>query len=220
MALFGNGLRDTRTEDQKRREAMAMGIDPVTFERMNQMPAPEMNIGIDTGGPAQAPQRQPGFWNGGDKFSARDGIAAALAAIGDAFAQRGGGQGGAVDMLTGGRMNAMKLARDAQQRQQERQEGLQDYRSKAEIDAEFAPAPKAPAMQQNYEWWKGLPATEQAKFGAYQSIVNPKWQTGADGVPRQMTGGGLPQGFDPNEWEVVDEGGQTGAPSGDFRYRR
>lgn len=63
----------------------------------------------------EAPQQQddPGFWQGGGKFGVRDGIAGALAVIGDALAQRGGGQGGAVQMLAGGRMDALEMAKKA-----------------------------------------------------------------------------------------------------------
>lgn len=88
-----------------------------------------------------APQdRQPSFWQGGGKFGLRDGIAGILAAIGDGLAQQGGGQGGAVQMLAGGRMDAMDMARKAQAAQMERQIGLQDYEAKKRIDQRY-PAP-------------------------------------------------------------------------------
>lgn len=55
--------------------------------------------------------KDPGFWQGGDKFRFRDGLAGLLAAIGDGFAQSGGGEADSVDGLLGGRFNAMELAK-------------------------------------------------------------------------------------------------------------
>lgn len=63
----------------------------------------------------EKPQGLLGFWQGGDKFTARDGIAGLLAAVGDAFAQENGMEGSAVSGLTGGRAKAMAEAKAAKQ---------------------------------------------------------------------------------------------------------
>ena len=65
---------------------------------------------------------QAGYWQGGDKFRTRDGIAGLMAVIGDALSRQGGGQGGAVEMLGGGRMSALAMAQAAQAQQAKQQE--------------------------------------------------------------------------------------------------
>ena len=161
-----------------------------------------------------------GYWQGGDGFSGRDGLAGALAVIGDAFAQRGGGQPMAMQGLMGNRLSAVKMAQDRAQAEQDRPPGRADISWQLSEKAKYE-TPDIPAAQKNYQWWDSLPPAEKAKYAQYQSVVNPKWITGADGRPQQMTGGGLPQGYDPNEWEIV-EGDGGGNATGGFppRYRR
>lgn len=60
-----------------------------------------------------------GYWRGGDKFTGKDALAGLLAAIGDGLMMNSGGQGGAVDMLAGGRMKAADMARKQAEQQQE-----------------------------------------------------------------------------------------------------
>ena len=83
-----------------------------------QFPEDEEQVGI-LGQMQSQPERPKSFWQGGDKFRWQDGLAGVLAAVGDAFAQQGGGQGGAVQNLTGGRLSAIEAARKAQQQAQE-----------------------------------------------------------------------------------------------------
>jgi len=165
-------------------------------------------------------ERQPGYFAGGDGFSGRDALAGILAAVGDAFTQRGGGQPMAMQGLMGNRLSAVKMAQDRAQAEQDRQQGREDFSWQLSEKAKYE-TPDIPAAQKNYQWWDSLPPAEKAKYAQYQSVVNPKWITGADGRPQQMTGGGLPQGYDPNEWEIV-EGDGGGNATGGFppRYRR
>lgn len=55
--------------------------------------------------------KEPNFWQGGEKFRAKDGIAALLAAIGDGLSQANGGQAWATRNLAGGRFDAMEEAK-------------------------------------------------------------------------------------------------------------
>lgn len=74
--------------------------------------SPESQAALDRA--AVAPEQKKGllgFWQGGDKFTARDGIAGLLAGIGDAFDREGGGDGGALDALIGGRAKAFAEAK-------------------------------------------------------------------------------------------------------------
>lgn len=74
-----------------------------------------------------------GFWQGGDKFTARDGIAGLLAAVGDAFSREGGGEGGAVNNLVGGRAKAFAEAKKQAQQEQLMQAGMKAGRSRDEM---------------------------------------------------------------------------------------
>ena len=102
--LFG-GLMPTQQEEEDPYGAM-----------MGRVGAPTMPTGQP---PAQEQADRPAsFWNGGSKFGVRDGIAGALAVIGDAFAQQGGGQGGSVSMLTEGRAAQLAQAKAAERQAQ------------------------------------------------------------------------------------------------------
>ncbi len=103
MGLFGTGQRFA-----SQLGAGGLVEDPREAEKMRRQMEEAANMG-----------RPPSFWQGGDKFTGRDAVAALLAAIGDAFTQQGGGQGNAVQMLAGGRSDAMERARKAAAQAQE-----------------------------------------------------------------------------------------------------
>jgi len=75
------------------------------------------NAGFGGGG-ATPNQRRPGYWMGGDKFTGRDALAGAMAAIGDGLQNWAGGQGGAVGGLIG---NRAAVAQQEAARQQQAQ---------------------------------------------------------------------------------------------------
>lgn len=81
--------------------------------------SPESQAALDRAAAAAPEQKKGllGFWQGGDKFTARDGIAGLLAGIGDAFAREGGGEGTALSTLTGGRAKALAEAKAAAERE-------------------------------------------------------------------------------------------------------
>lgn len=72
-------------------------------------------------GQMQEPEAPRGFWSGGDKFRGRDAAAGLLAVLGDAFMAENGVQGGAVNMLAGGRIDAREEAKKRAAQQQELQ---------------------------------------------------------------------------------------------------
>lgn len=75
--------------------------------------------------PMQQQARPPSFWQGGDKFRWQDGVAGALAALGDGLSRQAGMEGGGVQMLAGGRMDALQRARKAQEAAQARAASVQ-----------------------------------------------------------------------------------------------
>lgn len=68
----------------------------------------------------QVEEKPRGFWSGGDKFRGRDAAAGLLAVLGDAFMAENGVQGGAVNMLAGGRIDAREEAKKRAEMQQKR----------------------------------------------------------------------------------------------------
>lgn len=161
--------------------------------------------------------KPPGFWEGGDKFGWRDGLAGVLAAVGDAFAQRSGGQGGAVQMLSGGRLSAIEKARKAQAQAQE----IAAARQRAEAagltgpmadllangDAKYPElkGPDLPAEVRTSQWYQGADPAARRAYDQTNPIITHGY--GSTVVPRSALPGqgrGLPQGYDPNEWEPVE----------------
>lgn len=100
------GYGDLRSEQEKEWERRMMGglLTPETQASVDQY------AGMANGGLLGAPEKPQGYWQGGDKFRARDGIAGLLAVLGDAFMMQGGGEGGAIAGLAGQRNHAMALA--------------------------------------------------------------------------------------------------------------
>lgn len=184
---------------------------------------------LDPNTQAAADAPQPSFWEGGDKFRTRDGIAGLLAVLGDAFAQQGGGQGGAVQNLSGGRLHALDMAR-----KQAQQEAITRQLVAAGIDPAKAPlvaggvaeysdvVDKPTEMQRNAEWAGNLQGPEGQRALAGLDLVSPRFTntpSGTQFIPRTATQGPAPgtveDGYrfkggnpsDPNSWEPVDNVG-------------
>ena len=234
MGLFGNSLmgrggiygepdkwlpESMRIPDWMRQQT-DLGVPAETRQAVNQAAAM----------PAQE-QKPRGFWNGGDKFTTRDGFAAVLAAIGDIAARRNGYQGGAVQNLAGGRADFMNAQRMAEAAQAKRQAELQDYERKKQIDQRY-PSERAP-----YRWESndgslmelgpdGQPTVRYKDPTPRMNFI-PDGMGGGRFVPMPGTGGGPAPGTvedgyrfkggdpaDQSNWEQV--GGPAATP-GNFR---
>lgn len=167
-----------------------------------------------------------GFWGGGEKFRARDGIAGLLAVLSDALGQQSGSNLGVVPMLAGGRFDALDAARKAQAKQQEMDAARQRAQAAglggpqadlmAHGDAKYsdlaAKPVELPSDARLAQWYQNANPQERAAFDQIRPIITNGY--GSSVVPRAaLPGGGgmtppgsrgLPPGYDPEEWEPVD----------------
>lgn len=157
--------------------------------------------------PYQPPSAGPvPNWMEGGKFTARDAIGLALAAIGDNIGPNGG------SMLPMMMQHRMSLGNEGEE--------LDRYRKKKEIDLEFAQPDIAP-MLRDARTWQQMSKDEQAAMAAIERLRNPPpYFTGGDGQSYQRPDPSSPAayGLDPNRYEVIPEptGGPTPQASGNF----
>lgn len=167
---------------------------------------------MDLQQPMPAPQvapKKPGFdWN------------LVAGSIGDALQTFGGGQGTYAPAMADlqeqmARQQAVReqIEAQARQRQQARAEGMQDWQTKQDI---LRNNPNPTALQRDYEYFRQQPGNEKMSIGQFMQVYRPQFVPGFDGQYQVAQGGGLPGGYDPEEWEVV-EGGPQGSPAGGFR---
>ena len=170
-----------------------------------------MQDGANLGTPAPQQQRQPGFWQGGGKFTGRDALAAALAVIGDGFS---GGRG-AVGGLMEGRMAPQREAARLAEEQRKRAADLADYRSQMQIKQEFA----GPAEMDAFDTAMARAgiAKGSPKYNEYAQEAAQRTGRGADpflqGAP--LPGGGSFTGSFA-DYQAMVSGGQP-PPSGSRR---
>lgn len=204
---------------------MAVGIRGLLGPRKKQEIEMAPPIGADF---KEEPQGKGllGFWQGGDKFTARDGIAGLLAAVGDAFAQENGMEGSAVSGLTGGRAKAMAAAKAA-----EADQALAADAAKMGISPEQfrlmragvdLPKPaEAPGFIRDARAFAALPPEEQARVASFMDMQNPRFTNtpaGTQFIPRTA----VPPSAQPmTEDEIrklgLNPGGPTQRASGGFR---
>jgi len=195
MPMFGMGA-SMSDEERRRLSAMqqsgGMPDQPITYtpgaqRAMNNAPRLE-----------DAPKRQS-YWQGGDKFTARDGIAGALAAIGDGFSTwaNGPSAGGATNMLIGGRGRAIEQAKAAQAQAQAAQQREADLRavgidpargrllgdSVGGVVAGQMKPPEAPKAG-SFEWYQTADPQQRALYDQYNPFVVSTGQ-GPVAVPRR-----------------------------------
>lgn len=193
--------------------------------------------------PYEMPQEEKprNFWQGGEKFGVRDGIAGLLAIIGDVAAQQSGGEPGAVGLLANTRFGAIDTARKAQakaaeieaMRQRAQAAGLSGPLADlmANGDAKFSDIyskPEGlPAAAKMADWYRNATPEQKAAYDATDPIVTNGY--GSSVVPRSSLPGAsaAPPGLTPMTPEEIQrlglpQGGPTQPASGGFpsRYRR
>ena len=145
--------------------------------------------GVNLGTPAPQQQRQPGFWQGGGKFTGRDALAAALAAVGDGLRGWAGGPTGAVESLIAGRAAPGQQAAALAAEQRKRAAELADYEAKQQIDQRYK-TPQVDDFDRDMARAGILPGTPQ--YDAYAREYADRKARGADpflqGAP--LPGGG------------------------------
>lgn len=171
---------------------------------------------VPAGGLLGQPLPQQGFWQGGEKFRAKDGIAGLLAVIGDAIAaNHGSGSMGATQSLMGGRFDAMEEAKKRAAEQEQ-------------LQAAYATADRLGVSRDMVNAKRyGVPVPEPEKRKGLRPVAGPTgvfvWD--ADNERFAAPQGGIP-GSSADEWEDIDEdtarrlGGGTGNGAGGFRYPR
>lgn len=174
-----------------------------------------------------APPRPERFWQGGEKFGVKDGLAGLLAVFGDALARNAGGEGFAVQGLLGGRSSALDEFKKRAEQERKMQQTMaliqqaypnlspaQQQAMAAGVGAHADFKPPEPTgttrlMQESKNWgpddWSAF-----AKLNPVQ---------GADGqyYPRNMGGGEIPTA---PVGELTPIGGGTGNGAGGFPFRR
>lgn len=207
-----------------------IGDDPYGLGQ--QLPQGQFGVGSGPGGPfdpnrppqaQQAPAVQQRWMDGG-KFGVKDGIGLALGAIGDAFAMRNGGQAQTTPML----IRNFQARHEAQAAQAEyerrRADENTDWQNREQWKLDNTPPEHTafvkgmaeaginPSSQQGQKLMQ-LHIMNEANPMTAVDVIKPDgsvertWQR----APMGEAGGGLPHGFDPNEWEVVPDP-QSGAP--------
>ena len=130
-----------------------------------------------------------------------------LGIIGDALQTAGGGQGTYMpyvakqqELETEGRQRLAELLERQRQRQEDRDAALQgqmqlhDYRTQN---------PGPTNAQKEYEWARTQPGMENVSYQDWVANYYRPQFFEQGGQRYQVTPGGMPSGYDPNEWEVV-----------------
>lgn len=138
----------------------------------------QMRNGLVDPGSEPAMQQQEGFWQGGDHFGGRDAIAGILAAVSDGLLRQYGGDGGAVQGLTGGRLSAIAMAKKKAEQDREMAAMRQRY-----IAAGADPANADLAVHGGEAGW--LPKTESPHY--FEDNAGNQWRTGPNGPERIFT---------------------------------
>lgn len=200
----------------------------------------EMGVQDANFGGGGVQQKPRSFWQGGDKFTVRDGIAGALAAIGDGLSGWAGGGVGAVGGLLQGRMEPQRLAEEQRRRAAE----LADYRTKLGIQQEFATPEKDafdralanagidPRSPQGVELYRQRAVTmAQGQPQEPRMLTLPDGRTifgtmdeirgvlGGGGAQQGAPSGGMPRVTNRQEYDAIPPGTQYTDPNGKVRTK-
>lgn len=143
-----------------------------------------------------------------------------LGIIGDALQTAGGGQATYAPLMAErreleekGRQRLSELMMEQQQRQADRDAALEGQKALIDYRREN---PGQTQLALNYEYARSQPGQESLTFPQFMSMYKPQIVGGAEtGYYNVSPGaqGGLPQGYDPEEWEVVPGGAGSGQPN-------
>lgn len=171
--------------------------------------------------PAPPEAKKPGaFGKGGDAWKI-------MGIIGDALQTAAGGQAtyapaimSLQEQIAKENQFQQRLQAQAEQRRLEREQGLQDqkalidYRNTNPTPDSFQKALLAAGIDPNSDEARNL-ARKRAEMLTNPVQLVPDGMGGYQAVRPNESGGGLPQGYDPSEWELVP-GDAGGNASGGF----
>lgn len=217
MTLGRGGMfGDPRTEQEKEMERRLLGglLQPDTQQAVDTYAAMPQGLLAE-------PEQPQGFWQGGEKFGVREGLAGLLAGVGDGLQNYYGGNGRAMDSLLSGRMSAMEMARKKAEEQAQLAQrmaivqrafpGMTGGQQEAIVSGIGNPSDFAPPQR------KGLRPVAGPTGVVVWDADNEQFASPRGGVPG-MTG--------MDEWEDISEeeatrarGGPGGNRPGGFRPR-
>lgn len=188
----------------------------------------------------QAAEEKPASWlQGGDKFGWRDGVALALAGIGDAFASQNGDNPQVMQGMMANAMKAREAARKAQlaaaERERLMQAGIAAGRTAPQMelilggvgDYRDFKEPALPSQAQLAEWYRTATPEQRQAYDQTNPIVTNGY--GSAVVPRSSIRppsstpvGTIEDGYqflggddkDPKNWRQVGGAGPAIAPRG------
>lgn len=97
---------------------------------------------------------------------------------------------------------------------------FEDWKRQFDYEADWKAAnqkPDLPPIVRDAEAWAAMTPEQRAAYQSLEDVRNPIIRQGQDGLPYAHSRGQLPEGYDPNEWEVVPgpaNGGPASAPGG------
>jgi len=176
------------------------------MSKVGYLPAGVFNMYSSAPRKPKKEEKPKGYWEGGDKFTVRDGIAGALAAVGDGLTSWAGGGGAGTlgrQTLIGGRRSAIEQAKAAKAAAQQAAAKQQEMQARKAAFVRAGGDPNAfDAMggdigsylqptsdQKNFRGYQGMDPNERREYDQFKPVVVQGPQ-GPTAVPRSSLGGG------------------------------
>lgn len=201
--LLGNmtgrlgSLVDARSEEEKRRDAQRI-MDPFGTKKGRAM---QEAIGNE------AP-KQPGYWDGGDKFTGKDALKALLTIVAETADRQSGRAGGSADALGAQRLSAINMAKKKQAQQAQIQKDAQIL-----MRAGYSPEQAIAMATGNLKPSDVKPDRQMTKTGdirQFDPITGQSREVYREQSPQLMTTNDAVYAMDRRTGQAFNPGGGTG----------